>query len=64
MNLAIKIFVERDKRQPIEFIWRFCIKLASSSVYFKEAKCHNNEIMKINFKFSGAKKIPGIGLDQ
>ena len=49
MNLATKIVVGTVEKKSITSIWKFCIKLISSFVYFKKAKCANNEIMQIDF---------------
>ncbi len=38
MNLVTKMVVRRDKRQPTELTWRFCIKPIFESVYLKEVE--------------------------
>ena len=48
MNLATKIVVGIDERKSIKHIWRFCIKLISRSIYFKEVKCDHDKIMQID----------------
>ena len=49
MNLATKMVVRVDEREPIKFSWRFSIKPTSGSVYLKKAKRDNDKIMQIDF---------------
>ena len=46
INLDTKIVVEADKKQPIEFTRTFHIKPVFGSIYFKETKRDNDEIVK------------------
>ena len=48
MNLAIKILMKADEREPIKVISRFCIKPIFSSIYFQERKHNNDNTMQIN----------------
>ena len=38
-----------NERQSIELTCKFCIKPLFGSVYIKEAKCDNDEIVQIDF---------------
>ena len=48
MNLDTKIVIKADKKQPIAFTRKFCIKPIFGFVYFKKAKRDNDKIMEIN----------------
>ena len=49
MNLDTKVVVGADKKKPIKYTYKFCIKHIFGSVYLKKGKYDNDQIMQSNF---------------